>query len=150
MSVLNDECLMMNFIHCQEIEISVITFTFQVKSDPSVQTILLLSRILHLSKLQEITLTLALLDSEKFEAFALQILKLKVPHFVRAYLEVGYNNSEQESNFAETPVKTLLQILHLVGSEKLELSPDLQKGLYSSLENGIVELLREIFYFTVI
>ena len=108
----------------------------QAKTTPSVQIILLLCRILHLSKLQEITLTLALLDSEKFEAFALQILKLKIPNFVRAYLEVGYNNSEQESNLAETPVKTLCHILHLVRTEKLELSHDLQKGLYASLENG--------------
>ncbi|XP_075261822.1 CCR4-NOT transcription complex subunit 1-like isoform X2 [Convolutriloba macropyga] len=104
----------------------------------SLQTLLQLYKVLQLSKLQEITLSVALLESTKLHDIALENLRLKVPDFARAYSDTSYQSPSsdgQESNFAETPVHTLYHLLRLVVQGSITLAPELHKSLFASLEN---------------
>ena len=136
----------------------------QNKAACSTQTLLLIFKTLHLTQLQEITVSLALLDHTSFSSLspphtappsqsapavtqvqlrscAFEILKLKVGDFARAYsdsssYQSGQQLHEHSGGFADTPVRILYQLLRLVAEGSIELPAELHKSLFDSLENG--------------
>lgn len=60
---------------------------------PSIQLFVQLSRILHLSLVQEVVFGIVCLESTNYSTFALQFVKQKLPELIKSYINTGnYRN----------------------------------------------------------
>ncbi|KAM4720886.1 CCR4-NOT transcription complex subunit 1 isoform 2-T2 [Rhinophrynus dorsalis] len=110
---------------------------YQKSLKPSPHLFVQLSKVLKLSKVQEVIFGLALLNSSSCElrGFAVQFVKQKLPDLLRSYVDVDVGGS-QEGGFQDIAI----EVLHLLLSNLLFG----QKGAFGVGQEQIVAFLRTL------
>ncbi|XP_050527108.1 CCR4-NOT transcription complex subunit 1-like isoform X2 [Daktulosphaira vitifoliae] len=81
---------------------------------PSIQLFLQLSRILHLSPVQEVVFGLVCLESTNYSTYALEFVKLKLPELIKSYTNSDFNTDQvTEGGLHDSSP----EVLHLILSQ---------------------------------
>ncbi|XP_050542433.1 CCR4-NOT transcription complex subunit 1-like [Daktulosphaira vitifoliae] len=112
---------------------------------PSVQFFNQLSRILHLSPVQEVVFGLVCLESANFSTSALQFVKQKLPELIKSYINIdGSTDQVTEGGLHECSP----EVLHLILNQVLKV--DDQFGIDKDIKKALLENLRRDFPLEVV
>ncbi|KAL3860717.1 hypothetical protein ACJMK2_010802 [Sinanodonta woodiana] len=107
---------------------------------PSFHLFLQISKVLHLSRVQEVVFGLALLNSSNAEtrAYALQFIKQKLPDLIHSYVDAD-TSIRQEGGLQDIAIEVLhLLLTHLVRSKE-------QFGIGADQKEAFIKTLRKDF-----
>ncbi|VVC27811.1 Hypothetical protein CINCED_3A013043 [Cinara cedri] len=108
---------------------------------PSIQLFIQLSRILHLSLVQEVVFGLVCLESTNYSAFALQFVKQKLPELIKSYINSD-NNTEQVTGGGLHDSSP--EVLHLILSHVFA-ADDQIFGISKEVKEVLLQNLRRDF-----